>query len=275
MKERSIDLLLIEDDSDDAELVAAHLEGIEAFTVRLKVAGTLEEFSGLTEDSDWDLILLDLSLPDSEGLETLESVRLQKPDIPVVVLTGAESERIAVAAIRAGAQDFLSKNLLTAELLARTIRYSIERHWMMSQITRLTHHPESDEEIKRVSAFADDEDAPFSVSARLYGFKSIREIDPHRFRDMMARYIELTLAATEARGFRVEYSGRAEVRALADQLGFLKAGPRDVVEMQTLAIREITSGIVPQKKRVIREEAHFLTLELMGYLVMYYRGYTF
>src|SRR5262245_13666235 len=71
-----------------------------------------------------DIILLDLSLPDSQGLATFHSVQAQAPDVPIVILSGLEDETRAIQAVQAGAQYYLDKGHTDAELLVRTIRYA-------------------------------------------------------------------------------------------------------------------------------------------------------
>jgi diguanylate cyclase (GGDEF)-like protein len=95
------------------------------------------------------VILLDLNLPDGQGLETLTRLREAHPDIPIVVLTGSDDERLAMAAVRAGAQDYLVKGRVDSWTLARTLRHSLERHRLLGELDsarrreahRATHDP--------------------------------------------------------------------------------------------------------------------------------------
>lgn len=82
----------------------------------------------------YDVLLLDLSLPDSRGLETIKKVTSTKPDIPIVVLTGLDDEDIAIDAISHGAQDYLSKNQINSNMLIRTIHHAIERKQTMEAL---------------------------------------------------------------------------------------------------------------------------------------------
>jgi two-component system cell cycle response regulator len=84
-----------------------------------------------------DVVLLDLSLPDSQGLETYRAIHLQHPAVPVLVLSGLNDESIALKAVNEGAQDFLRKSRVDSELLPRAIRYAIERHRMLEQVRQL------------------------------------------------------------------------------------------------------------------------------------------
>ncbi len=74
-----------------------------------------------------DIILLDLSLPDSQGFETFDRTIAAAPKIPIVMLTGLADDDLAIRAVQAGAQDYLVKGQVDGNLLARTIRYAIER----------------------------------------------------------------------------------------------------------------------------------------------------
>jgi light-regulated signal transduction histidine kinase (bacteriophytochrome) len=80
------------------------------------------------------VVLLDLTLPDSAGLGTFTAVRASAPDVPIVVLTGLSDEALAVSTVRAGAQDYLVKGQVAGNLLARTMRYAIERHQVRHEL---------------------------------------------------------------------------------------------------------------------------------------------
>ena len=85
-------------------------------------------------------MLLDLSLPDADGLETLVRAHAQAPKIPIVVLTGHDDEALAVRAVRAGAQDYLVKGRVDGELLVRSIRYASERGRAVEALERREEH---------------------------------------------------------------------------------------------------------------------------------------
>jgi len=120
-------VLLIEDNEDDACLIGETLTERTAADVELEWVDRLE--NGLTRlaEDKVDLVLLDLSLPDSHGLETLDKVQRQTPDVPVIVLTHLDDEAMAVQAVRRGAQDYLVKGRSDGDGLARAIKYAIER----------------------------------------------------------------------------------------------------------------------------------------------------
>lgn len=121
----TLTLLLIEDDDGDAFLVEELLEQTDA-PPKITRARSLEEArTKLTPDIQ--CVLCDLSLPDASGLEAPELVIELAPQAAVLVLTGLRDFQLGVAAVRAGAQDYLNKQDLSAPLLVRAIRYAMER----------------------------------------------------------------------------------------------------------------------------------------------------
>ncbi|MDQ5936132.1 MAG: two-component system, cell cycle sensor histidine kinase and response regulator CckA [Cyanobacteriota bacterium erpe_2018_sw_21hr_WHONDRS-SW48-000092_B_bin.40] len=126
-----ISVLLVEDSMPDARYVQEILPANLYVTLHAKSLGeACKKVSG----QRFDVILLDLSLPDGQGLKTVHSMLECAPHVPIVVLTGLSDDDTAVNAIKVGAQDYLHKNSLTENMLTRTIRYSIERSQSQAQI---------------------------------------------------------------------------------------------------------------------------------------------
>jgi signal transduction histidine kinase len=119
-------LLLVEDNHDHAEMILRHVSRTGR-RIDAEHAATLAAGLAAIARRPWHAVLLDLQLPDSNGLETLAAMVRQAVDVPVVVLTSLGDEELGTAALQQGAQDYLVKDALTGEVLARTIRYAIER----------------------------------------------------------------------------------------------------------------------------------------------------
>lgn len=119
-------LLVIEDDPVDLEIVRRCMRGDER-AYQVIAAGTLE--SGLTaiENAEFDVVLTDLSLPDSQGISSVDRLLEACPTTPVIVLTGTDDELMAIDAVRHGVQDYLLKDEITPSSLKRAIRHSRER----------------------------------------------------------------------------------------------------------------------------------------------------
>ncbi len=123
---KSIDILLFEDNLGDASLLEEMLEEFKNL-YSLKNVETLEEGLNALNTTYFDIILLDLGLPDSDGIDTLIEVNKKTPNMPIIVLTGLNNEEIGILAVKMGAQDYLIKREIDSKLLTRSINYSIER----------------------------------------------------------------------------------------------------------------------------------------------------
>jgi len=122
-----IQLLLVEDDAGDAMLVESLLAGVAPNVDVTRVERLREAAEMLSSPPGIDCVLLDLGLPDAIGLEAVERLRAAAPDAAIVVLTGHDDEQRGVDALSRGAEDYLVKGQVDGPLLARAIRYAIER----------------------------------------------------------------------------------------------------------------------------------------------------
>jgi DNA-binding response OmpR family regulator len=122
-----VKVLLIEDNRGDYELILKMLEKSESSEFELIHTPRLSSGIELLENNTFDAILLDLGLPDSEGLESFNVVLKKHPEIPTIILTGLANEEIGIQAIKYGAQDYLVKGEFNGKLLIRAIQYAIER----------------------------------------------------------------------------------------------------------------------------------------------------
>lgn len=228
-------VLLIEDNEDDACLIREALALRREAGVTLTWADSLMTGMRYLTGDHVDAVVLDLSLPDSQGQDTVEKIRRHRPAIPIVVLTGLDDEAQAVRAVREGAQDYLVKNRLDADTLLRSLRYAVERGRVENelrhsneQLRALTGYLETarEEERTRIARELHDE-----LGQKLTGFKmdvswlSKRLAHPERIQDtgpllaktrVMAALIDETVA-----GLRTLIS---ELRpAILDHLGLMAA----------------------------------------------------
>jgi CheY-like chemotaxis protein len=124
---KTLRILVIEDNPADADYIKETLPGTGPVNFQIESVARLSEALARLESKGMDLVLLDLGLPDSQGLETLHKLHTAVPDIPVIVLTGTDDQELAVAAVRDGAQDYLVKGQVNESLLTRAARYALER----------------------------------------------------------------------------------------------------------------------------------------------------
>jgi len=130
-----LQILLIEDNPGDARLIQEYLkEPTITFQSETVVCKNLKSGIQRLKKGQYDIVLLDLSLPDSSGLETLEKVKSFAGTSPIVVLTGLEDEKIGFNTVQKGAQDFLNKKEINATFLGRSILYAIQRKKVDKQL---------------------------------------------------------------------------------------------------------------------------------------------
>lgn len=133
-------ILLVEDNPGDARLVEIMLNQPTNSGFRLTCSNTMAEAITAISNNGFDVALLDMSLPDGEGIENITRLKSQAPSMPIVVMTGRKDEEFAINAVKAGAQDYLVKGQIDELQLSRALHYSIERKNLQEQITNLANH---------------------------------------------------------------------------------------------------------------------------------------
>lgn len=134
MDKPPIQILLVEDNPADVVLLEAALEGVAPAAFQVTAVEQIGAALACLAARSFAVALLDLGLPDSQGLATFTRLHAQAPDLPVVVLSGLQDAELAAAAVRAGAQDYLVKDQARDAELVRVIRYAIERHQLQAQL---------------------------------------------------------------------------------------------------------------------------------------------
>ena len=127
MSMERVKVLMVEDDEAFAGIITRALEMIAVPCYRVTRANCLRKAFAATKDETFDVVLLDLSLPDSNGIATLRAARSRIVELPIIVLTGTEDYELAVEAVRNGAQDYLIKHHTDGHFLSLAIRYAVER----------------------------------------------------------------------------------------------------------------------------------------------------
>lgn len=138
-----VQVLLIEDNSAEARLLQEILKDSQIKQFNLSHVKRLREGLNLLAEKSFDVILLDLTLPDSQGLDSLIPLLESYPQIPVVVLTNTNDDDLAMEAVRRGAQDYLVKRHVNLDLLVRSICYSIERKQVAEELRKMNEKLEN------------------------------------------------------------------------------------------------------------------------------------
>ena len=152
MKRQKTRILLVEDSSTDARLVQYLLMGSSFHSCELKIANRVAQAREIVETESFDAALLDLTLPDSMGLASFTAIHSAARQMPIIVLTGLDDRRLALEALKSGAQDYLVKGNVSSEMLDRSIHYAIERKKLELERERLvTELQNALSEVKKLS----------------------------------------------------------------------------------------------------------------------------
>lgn len=165
----ALQILVIEDSPTDRKLVDLHLRKSD-LPCELQFAETLSEASSSLASELSDVVLMDLNLPDSVGLDTFLALHSQFPAIPIVVLSGQSDDEISAGAMRHGAQDYLPKAEFSSNTLARSIRYAVERHEREQLLRQLSDTEAELETAARVQHQLFPEQAPEIPGFDIAGF---------------------------------------------------------------------------------------------------------
>lgn len=138
MADDRIRVLIIEDNPGDAKYIEIMLANSKGSVFELVTADCMSAALKQLEENNFDVVLSDIGLPDSEGKNTFLKLNERTPDVPIILLTGIDDESFAVQLIKEGAQDYLIKGKFNTELLTRSIHYSMERSRLLQRIRSLT-----------------------------------------------------------------------------------------------------------------------------------------
>lgn len=127
-------ILMVEDDADLAAALEIAFDEVESANFAIQRATTLNDAIIILGSTEVDVILLDLNLPDSRGLETFLKIQRIAPELPVIILSGMSDEALAVQSVRAGAQDYAVKGSMSVPVLVRAVRYALERKQLHRQL---------------------------------------------------------------------------------------------------------------------------------------------
>jgi CheY-like chemotaxis protein/AcrR family transcriptional regulator len=252
-----LSILLVEDDPTDAALFKALLGHTSTFT-QLH-ADSLRHAKDTLEGQKIDLVVLDLGLPDSGMDGTYAAIHQVAPEIPVIVLTSHDDAEAAYQALADGAQDYLVKNEVTETLLAKAIRYAIERHGALLRQQR--------QRVEELEVYA-------SLAPELSGHppaSPLAETAPDEMTAAVERYGEVLQHAVDSGDSPVEAEYTVQVDDLAARLADLRATPRDLAAVHASALGTLQGTLRPERFARYEDVARLLLLRLTGELANQYR----
>ena len=266
-------ILLIEDEPTTVKLIqrlllkAPQCSLAEGLTFTLTQAQDLQETAEKLAGEKFDLILLSLEISVPPGLNILVKTRELASDIPIVVQTTSNDEKLVVKAFQLGADGYIQLNNIDSSLLVYQIRVAIERQQYILNLK----HQQQEEEFRELEQLI--KGVQTSITAKMFGSEAIRQSIPDIFQELVQNYGDLLDLALEEQAYKVEHNLSERLRSLADKLGFLKASPRDVVDIHTTTLRKKNQDVTLAKAQAYVSEGRLMVLELMGYLVSFYRKY--
>jgi CheY-like chemotaxis protein len=270
-------ILLIEDSSDNIKLIERLLlrsqdsSLAEGLSFALTSADSLSQGIERLTTEKFDVVLLNLMLPDSKGINTLITIREQFSKVPIIVQTDSEDETLVVKAFQLGADGYLHTQNLDSNFLVYEIRLAIERQEYIVKLELLQQQKQQELEFQELEQRSNLGNT--SITARMFGSETLRESVPDLFEELAQTYGKLLDLALEERAYKVEHHISDRLRTLADKLGFLKASPRDIVDIHTKTLREKNQDVRMAKAQAYISEGRLMVLELMGYLTSFYRKY--
>lgn len=256
---------------DDDEAVAYTLADTLRMEFEVIAITNAEAALPALEQRQVAVVIADQRMPARDGVELLIEARRRRPEVIGVLITAfAELDTAMQAINEARAFAYLTKPWETDELMA-TVRRAVDAHRALLR-QRGQLRDQQRREIRVLEKLSRSSPAP--VTAQRFGAAPLRQRSPDTFAELVPRYAAALEHAVEQRIYRVDHHLSEELRDLADHLGAMRAGPRDVVELHTTALKQRlpTAGI--EEAEAYSEEGRLLVLELMGNLVSYYRVYT-
>ncbi len=256
-------LLLVEDSRNEAYVIRRCLSASASVCYEIAVAESLNEALAKLESAHYDLILLDLTLPDSTGLSTLEHIVAMAPEVPTVVLTGHDDDGIGMACIAAGAQDYLCKGRMTPDNLRTIVSFALGRY-REAQAKLLRMVVQSDHALSSNSAVS-------PVTQSLSGASPIRDRDPTAFPKFQTDYQKLLQLYLEHLNNNKKIKPKTAMEILATQLGDAGATPRDMMDIHTSSLEVLRNNVDKIFAYRVATDSRLFALEMMGMLVEYYR----
>jgi putative two-component system response regulator len=295
-------LLLVEDDPMDVRIFGLMLQELAVPDGAVRRANSLDAALTALRVDRVDVVFLDLDLPDSTGIETVERVLAVGSEVPVVVLTGNDDEDLGVQAVALGAQDYLVKDTVHASVLARVLRYAVGRHRVLSRRQRESAAAAAADERRRAvaeaRAWAAQEIAKYQVDAdalrrqlvtataetqeaydtAIEGWARALDLRDHETMGHSRRVADLALALARELGLPQEEIDALRRGALLHDIGkiavpdaiLLKQGPltpreRATMERHTAFARELLEPIAYLRGAVDVPFAHHERWDGSGY----------
>lgn len=254
-------VLVVDDEADSAANVQFVLEKND---FRVAVVHTAEQTFRFLEGEQPDLILLDVVLPDIPGIEFCKALKLDQRSktVPVVLISGQRvTAEDRLHGIENGAFDYLTRPFKANELVSAL-------HKALSAGRDREDESAANRELASYQTLSI---RPAQETAALYNAAPLKKAYPESFQYLQAEYNQLLDESIEVRFFLVEHNLSERLGNLAERLGFLKAGAKDILDLHRGCILNRIDKATLKEQKVILEESRLMLIELMGYMINHYR----
>lgn len=261
---------------DDRDRLAGTVRLLEQAGYTILSASSGEQALELAVSHQPELILLDVVLPGISGVEVSQRIKSAPGtnDIFIILVSGLRtSSDDKVSGLDAGADGYIRRPVSNRALLAHM--RALLRLRAAEQKIRSEQRERVEQQQREFTALDEYHgDQVTRLTAQMLGVEALALSSGGLFDSLVEQYAAILDLAVEQRSYHVDHHLPRHLLALAQSLGKLSAGPRDVVAIHRKALRSRTEDDSPGKTQVYLEEARYLVLELMGYLAAYYRAYS-
>ncbi|MBM9521154.1 response regulator [Desulforhopalus vacuolatus] len=242
----------------------------------IKKALSGKEALSILLNNEIALILLDVNMPEIDGYETAKIIRERdlSRHIPIIFLTADDSEiKNIMVGYKLGAVDFIFKPIVSDEIVISKVKVFVELYEYKEEEQKKKAHELSSKRdaqefasMKKLanSSIQKEQDQNLDV-------KTMNVVAPDVFNDLIQQFQKIMIRALDQRVLKVEYNIEDELKYMAETMGKIKAGPRDVINIFLQAQKELNRNSPPQKVQAYTEEGRLLLIRLMGELVLFYR----
>ena len=258
-------VLLVDDSRTQLQLLQLALSELDH---NVLTAGSGEDALKHVLQHDFAVILLDVQMPGMDGFEAARMIRQgeRNEKTPVVFVTGYEGALQQHDGFSVGAADFLFKPV-DARILQAKVEFFVELYQSNAELRRQRERLQR--ELSELDEFSERRDR--SKTAEMYLGKPLREQSRDTFRRQVQKFEELLEMALEQRAYRVESQLPARLKSVAHEMGTLRLGPQDVVQVFSEALKNKTEAAPAKMAQVYVEESRLVLIELLGHLVAFYR----
>ncbi len=249
-------VLLVEDNPGDAEIIRHSMSAFSGEWRVTHVGSLSDAVKSVTSDNDFDVVLLDLTLPDSNGYETFVEFNQVDSHTPVVVFSDLEDHNVAIDAVRAGAQDFLFKSATEPHRVLRSLRYAVERN-------AITHRNDSYQR------------APEAVSAPAEASRDSAPLSQRNnkcYEEAVSIFKQIVELSLDSRAFKVDHRISDRLALLAELLAREAAEPADAYAVHQDVVTSLSRNLESPRTDAITKESRLMLTGLLSKLASYYRN---